>query len=523
MNPFKKTKSTDTPTDSPLVRELTNIATKLDAMFVDSHDLLNPASLRQRQESPMNEFHNEPITAQLDPITPPKKSKAITGMAAALVLGIAGTSAVFLTVAKPESKSKKGLVRTSSSNGAIKYFKPTYIPAGQCLQNANVQNPEDVDDTMMGYQPDQMMLKGPDKQAMTIMAQGMNYGSPESLTGEQIDVNGSPGIFTSKAGNFTMNWKIGKTALIINGREVPKDKLLTIARSITLRFDETGAHIATIDASGFTQTENPNQMSFEGGGTNYIKCGSKPGPIQIEGFSVYSSRPNPLGDDFNFGSADSRSKETPFNVERNGKTIVGKKMTSNYGGQTFTNVMWEESDTAVSVSLNKLSDAELAKIVSGLVPTTADELKALGKTVDPALSNFEDFPTDEASKLKELTTITIGKTEFVFRTGIKDDQLCLSMTSATMSNGSQCMQPNDKPELTSSFGGGPYSVGQVLTMATVTKATATMPDGTTKDIPSFQDARKPDLRIFIYARKTKDPIPTKIQFFDAAGKVVSEQ
>jgi hypothetical protein len=73
------------------------------------------------------------------------------------------------------------------------------------------------------------------------------------------------------------------------------------------------------------------------------------------------------------------------------------------------------------------------------------------------------------------------------------------------------------------MGGNNFSLSQAADDDTVVKAQMVFADGTTKEIRSAIDPRLPKVRLFVLYRKNSDPTPAKIQFFDASGKVVSEQ
>jgi hypothetical protein len=515
--------------DRHLRSELQRVGDALDMQFADALPQLDPSVLRTRLEPIMedlstSEENNERLAFDAVPTTP-KRSRAAGGMALALVAGVVGTSAAFLTFGNDGTKSvTSNVAQVATTQTELQYLNASYIPKDFCLFYANVQEPGDDQDM---YSPEQFLLKGDKGGAVSItVMSAMMGGMPPSLTGENVDINGNQGSLTGKAPNTSLSWKRGKTSVTMAAKDVAKEPLLAMARSIVLRFDENGAQIGSITAPGFTQQAAPDPASRAGGYANWGKCGASYGPEEFPNLSLSVGRPNPLGEDFMFGPTDADMEESEYPIQRDGKTIKAKKVIMDFQGHKNTSVSWTEKDTAVSLNITKLDDTELAKIVDGLVPISKADFKKLSKTAKPPMgmgSEANSFPADGPNKMQDLDTFTEGTTEVSVQAGIKDGKLCPTINAGSGSSGPSCLGVSAKPKFMMNMSSNTYSLSLATTDETVVKAQMVFADGTTKDIRSMVDPRLPKVRLFVLYRKIADPTPAKIQFLDASGKVVSEQ
>jgi hypothetical protein len=98
--------------DKHLTTELQRVGDALDQQFTRTLPQLDPSVLRTRLEPNMEDLNpsaqnHKHIT--FDPIqTSPKRSRAAAGMALALVAGVVGTSAAFLTFGKDHRRRSSG-------------------------------------------------------------------------------------------------------------------------------------------------------------------------------------------------------------------------------------------------------------------------------------------------------------------------------------------------------------------------------------------------------------------------------
>ncbi len=516
--------------DKHLTTELQRVGDALDQQFIRALPQLDPLTLRTRLEPNMEDLNpsaqnNEHIT--FDPLpTPPKRTRAAGGMALALVAGVVGTSAAFLTFGRDATKpATTDVAQVATTQTELQYLTAGYIPKDFCLFFANVQEPSD-DENM--YSPEQFLLKGDKGGAVSIMVMSaMMGGMPNSLTGEDVDINGNVGSLSGKAPNTTLSWKKGKTTVTMQAKDVAKEPLLAMARAIVLRCDENGAQIGSITAPGFTQQAAADAGLRAGGSATWGTCGASYGPEEFPSLGLSVNRPNPLGDDFSFGPGDANVEESVYPINRNGKTIKAKKAVMEFQGRTNTSFSWTENDTAVNLNVTKIDDAELAKIFDGLTSISKADFKKLAKTAKPPTGmggEGNSMPTEGPNKLQDLDTFTEGTTEMTIQAAIKDGKLCsmIQAGSGGMS-GPNCMSASAKPKFQMNMSGNSYSLSLATSDETVVKAQMVFADGTTKEIRSVVDSRLPKIRLFILYRKTADPTPAKIQFLDASGKVVSEQ
>ncbi len=518
--------------EESVVRVLADIAATLDRDHERDLLQLDPIQLQNRQEPIMDDLHaeNEPMrprrAGSFDPLSDvlPKRSRTGSAVVAALLVGVLGTSAYFTTIGKPKSQKQASNVKQQSDQSEMLFFKPSYTPSGLCLQWAGVS---ELDDSQMMQVPDSLLLTGPDKETIAVSVFAFGGGSPmdNNMTGETIDINGATAVLSKQGSVDSMTWLKGKTSIQLTSKSVPKDKLVAIAKSISLRFDENGPHIATVDAPTFTSdTQSP--YNPEGGNLGYIKCGAKMTEQQdAPNFSVGTSRPNPMGNVFDYAQPGTETKESDVEVKVNGKKTSAKKVEITIDGRKNTSFSWTDRGSVVSVSSSNLSDDETVKIVEGLKPATKQDLRALSKTVDPSLMMGPDsgLPTEGPNKLQLIGTVTSGGIEVDLQAAVKDNKLCLQVRSNSGTGGGDCQGAMAKPILRPTMSGNGSSISYVISDAKVTKATVTLPDGTEREIESVQDKRLPSLRVWVFARKTKDPLPTKIQFFDVQGNVVAEQ
>jgi hypothetical protein len=481
----------------------------------------SPSQLPNQHQSEQQSAH---IT--FDPIqTSPKRSRAAGGMAAALVVGVLGTSAAFLTFGRNSTKpAATDIAQVATTQSELQYLTASYIPADFCLFFANVQEPGD-DENM--YSPEPFLLKGDKSGAISIMVMSaMMGGMPSSLTGEDVDINGNTASLSGKAPNLSLTWKKGKTSVTMQAKDVAKEPLLAIARSIVLRFDENGSQVGSITAPGFSQQSSPDASTRAGGYANWGKCGASYGPEEFPNLNLSLSRPNPLGDEFSFGVSDADIEESVYPIQRNGKTIKAKKAIMEFQGRKNTSVSWVEGDTAVHVDVTKLDDSELTKIINGLVTISKADFKKLAKTAKPPTDmggGGNNLPTEGPNKLQDLDTFTEGTTEITIQAAVKDGKLCPMIRAGSGSSGANCLSASSKPKFMMNMSGSNYSLSLATTEDSVVKAQMVFGDGTTKEIRSVVDPRLPKVRLFVLYRKTTDATPAKIQFLDTAGKVVAEQ
>jgi hypothetical protein len=353
-------------------------------------------------------------------------------------------------------------------------------------------------------------------------------GAPEGIVGETVDINGRKGLLNARAGNSMLSWKQGRTTVQMTSKGVKKVELLAAARSVVLVFDENGPRIASMSAPGFTAEKVDPKMGMGFGSLGYGECKT----VRFDGMSKnigVSTSPKST-ENAMFGVMDPNGtvKESATTITRNGKEIKAKLSERNYGNDdnTFTSITWTENGVLASVGFGQMDIAAVKEAITGLTEASFDEYAALAKT-----AKQPDFPRPtvpgEAPRtdVKEIGTFKIGKSDGQVMSATQGEKLCVNINIAPMMMGSggDCRGAAKTPTLINNYGGTSVTIASGVVDAKITKATATLPDGKKIDVSSFQDDRLPKLRVFVLARGKDDPIATAITFYDAAGKVVSEQ
>jgi hypothetical protein len=399
-------------------------------------------------------------------------------------------------------------------------------PDGLCLQYA--RNMRDTpDEAFREMIPVATVYK---RGASDIISAQVNQfgGAPEGIVGETVDVNGRKGLLNARAGSSMLSWKQGRTSVQMTSRGVKKEELLAAARSAVLVFDENGPRIASMSAPGFTAEKVDPKMGMGFGSLGYGECER----VRFDGMSknigVSTSPKSMESAMFEMIDPNATLKESATTVTRNGKEVKAKLSERSFGNEdnTFTSISWTEKGVLASVGYGQMDMAVVKEAITGLTEASFDDYAALAKT-----AKQPDFPRPtmpgEAPRTdaKEIGTFKIGKSEGQVMSATQGEKLCvnINVSPIMMASGGDCRGAAKTPTLTNNYGGTSVTIASGIVDAKITKATATLPDGRKIDLSSFQDDRLPKLRVFVLARGKDDPIATAITFYDAAGKVVSEQ
>lgn len=396
-------------------------------------------------------------------------------------------------------------------------------PAGLCLQFASSLRDQPPLESMESAP---LRLKRGDSDVVTVMVSQFGGPGPEGIVGETIDINGHRGLVSKSGGGTAVSWKHGRTSVMMNARGVTRDELFAAARSVVLAFDENGARVSSINAAGFV-TEQSDPSAVRGFGfLGYGDCGvtTFSGPTK----SMYLSTGPKSTMETNFGQfGASKVKETPLSITRNGSAVKAKRVEVSYDGteeNTSRSITWVEKEAGVIVGYTKVDLDAVLSSIDGLGEASLDEYAALAKTAKRPNFARPVIPGEAPqTESKELGTFKLGTAEGRVMSSTQGDKICLSLEYALGGGGDPCIGPAPEPVFTQSGGDGSNVLASVVTASSVAKAVSTFPGGKTVEIPSFQDDRVPSLRVFVLVRTRNDPVPTKITFLDAAGKVISEQ
>jgi hypothetical protein len=400
------------------------------------------------------------------------------------------------------------------------------VPDGLCLQFANSIRTVADNPPEFGEAPTQFTRGESDVISISV---NQYAGMATGIVGETIDVNGRTALLSSKNGFLGLSWKQGRTNVQMTGKGVSKGEFVAVAKSLVLRFDENGPGIGSVRAPGFTSEKFDPVAAMGYGSLSYGDCKAVPGPEPFQAVGI-STAPKSSAGMFGFGDPSVVRKETPITIVRNGKEVKAKAVTTTYGGNddnAFRVVTWTENDATVGVNYAKMELGDVKKLIEGLTESTLDEYEALGKTAKQPDSMMLAMPTapGEAprTELKQIGTFTVGKTEGKVMSATQGEKICVMINFGFSGGGGNCVGGAKEASLNNNSSGTTTVIASGVTSASITKATATLPNGKTVDVPSYQDDRLPKLRVFVLVRSKDDPIPTKITFTDAAGKVVSEQ
>jgi Domain of unknown function (DUF4367) len=393
-------------------------------------------------------------------------------------------------------------------------------PDGLCLQYAN--NMRDAPDELF-----EMVYKRGETDSISVQVNQFG-GMPNGIVGETVDINGHKGLLTTRTGNTSLSWKQGRTSVQMNAKGVKKEEFLSVARSVVLGFDENGPRIANLTAPGFTSEQIDPKMGMGFGSLGYGECDQKTfasGPTKNIGVST---GPKSMQDSmFSMSDPNETLKDSATTISRNGKDVKAKLSERTYGGNDdnkFSSFIWTEKDVLVTVGFAKLDQAVVKEAIAGLTEASFDDYDALAKTAKQPNFLPPAMPGEaQRTEQKEIGTVKIGKSEAKVMSATQGDKICVIINYAFGGGGGDCRGASKEPVLNNNYGGPSTTIATGVVDAKITKAVASLPGGKTLEIPSFQDDRLPNLRVFVLARGKDDAVPTGIKFYDSAGKVVGEQ
>ncbi len=493
---------------------LRELAERLDARTAThANVLLDPTQLMKRKAIDMDEFDQSPF---IEPLADPRERRraGLVRLGIGALLGITLTSATFVGLRERNRSDKK--VGTTASV-PLYLLKPTYVPAGLCLMYAGSM---DDSSDLGAFQPttEILTLKDANDHVVVINA-GQQFETTGAVTGEIVDINGAKGTLSPQGDAKQLMWTRGKTGMSIMST-ADRETTLAIARSIALTFDENGVHIVGYTATGFTADRPAGQQTYRGGGVSYSDCDVVPGQFA----ATPSIGVQTTADQMPFlFTGPAKETKTKVEIKRGDGSVPATKVTRKENGQVSTSLRWVERDNTIEATATKLDENELLKFVAGLQPADAADLRALGKTAKRPPTPGDPFPSEGPNGAKELATIPFGKSEVRIVAGVKDAKLCVRVEYDSGSGGGDCREADAEPKLQPAFVMGNASVFSTLAESSVTRGEAELPDGTKQNIPAFVDPRLPKVRVFVLVRTKDDPLPTHVRFYDAAGKVISEQ
>ncbi len=464
----------------------------------------------------MEQFEEEEASARRGP----SRRGSLARLSVGAVVGALATGAFFVV-------RDGGLYAPAAQK--VKTAKPTKpyllkfasVPDDTCLQFAASYRDQPAPDAE-AYVP--KLYKRGDADVLSVVVSQFGGGGPEAIVADTVDVNGRRGFYANSGLGTTLSWKQGRTSVMMNARGVNRDELIAIARSVILTFDENGARVSSINAPGFT-TEQADASGLRGFGTlAYGACDANAG----RGKSIYLATGPKSSMELSFGGfAGPKVKETPLTITRNGSEVKARRLEVSYDdsdANVMRSITWVENDVAVMVGFGNLGFDSVLRSIDGLTEASADEYEALAKTAKrPQVPRPVMLGEPALTESRSIGTFKLGTGEGRVMSSTQEDKICISLEYSSGGSGGNCVGAEREPRFAQAGGDGSNVIASAVVSASVETAIATLPGGKMVAIPSFQDDRVPGLRVFVLARGKDDPVPTKISFKDASGKVVREQ
>jgi hypothetical protein len=499
-----------------LAVELRNVTNRVEAALART-PFPSIADLQNRKATDMD-FDITKTSPVVDPRHSSRRATAAK-IAAGILIGSVGTGATFLATGQSNDRT----IRDATSSEPL-YLLPTVLPKDMCLANGQSRSDYERRQAASNMQTPDAVKLTKDGIEISVFASQMMGPPPGGLTGETVDINGAKGLLSISGKQTMLSWSRGRTNILMSGSGASKEDLLRIARSVTLVFDENGARVADLDGTGYMTSREGQASSMPDGALGYLRCGSTYDEADAPNIGVSTATASLIDGGAFFGREE--TKETELQIQRNGKGVPAKRVAFVDGSSVGVTIIWTEAGRGVSVFARNVSDADLEATIAGLKRVDVAEFDALAKTAKPprvpvaAMGPDGDLLEREG---KETGTFSAGGVDYTLRTAPKGQQLCTVLEFRMGGAGVDCQTPSPKPALRMRMSGNGTTVALATATATVTKGVATMPDGSTIELPNFVDDRAPGARAFVFVQPTGDPVPTKIEFFDAAGKVVSAQ
>ena len=450
----------------------------------------------------------------------PSRRGSLVRLGVGALAGALATGAFFVVRdGGPSSPAAQEVKTTTPSKPYLLKFAS--VPDDTCLQFASSFRDQPAPDAE-AYVP--TLYKRGDSDVLSVVVNQFGGGGPEAVVADTVDVNGRRGFYANSGVATTLSWKQGRTSVMMNARGLNRDELIAIARSVVLTFDENGARVGSINAPGFA-TEPLDASAFRGFGTlAYGACNANE-PRSKSIFLATSPRSSMELSFGAFGAA--KAKETPVRITRNGREVKARRLEVSYDNSeanTMKSITWVEKDVAVMVGFANLGFDSVLRSIDGLTEASADDYEALAKTAKRPEVPRPVLPGQSAlTELRSIGMFKLGTMEGRVMSATQEDELCISLEYASGGGGGNCVGADREPRFTQAGGDGSNVIASAVVSASIEEAIATLPGGKTVAIPSFQDDRVPGLRVFVFARSKDDPVPTKISFKDASGKVVREQ
>ncbi len=507
--------------NNQLQRALTDIAKGLldqaDTAALHPHTLMQRSGDLPMHEEPDQFATNTPVTQRAVIHKRRRWNGTLLRFGLGALSGVLVTGAVFISRGNNDDTTTVDVNADAPKNPYL--LLAGAPPQGLCLQFvATFQN---LASQPNPYQP--TVLKRGAKEVISILATFGSAQGPDKIVGETVDINGTRGVLTgSDRKQINLGWTKGQTYIQVTANNVPKAEVIAIAQSVVMSFDENGVRIAGVNAPGFSAADPADFAPIPYGSQSYGECRvTDPNNAQRNiGITTSKKVTTELGNPY---EADDQ-KKSKTNVTRESKQIEAERVdtTTPDGKYTFSTINWTEKDTLVSVSFSQLTDEAGTSFIASLKPATAEEFERLREEAQPP--SFQAPGEPERTTERKIGTIQLKQGKATIRSAVSNGLLCISLDTGSSFGGGGCVKLTSKPKLMPNWSDGTgRSAAYTVVNASIAKATATFPDGSTRDLSTFQDERLPSARVIVQFVEQDDPIATKITFYDATGKVVHVQ
>jgi hypothetical protein len=495
----------------------------------------DPNQLMQRIGDPtmnnvLNDLFVNPSDDSSNPATPSpvtpnhKPSRRRAGSFRFALGALSGLLVAGGAFAIRERRADQANVQVGKQQASPPYLlKTTSIPQDLCLQH--VLTFEDADQLEKRQQQARLFTRS-DGAKLKVGYDMDPYSPANEPIAETVQINGRRGLLSTQKDQLLLTWQEGQTNVALSASKMSAEEVVSIAQSVRFTYDENGAKLSGIDAPGFVKGDVAELNAFPDSRLNFGEC-KRPFVEDGRSLSVMASPKGAAELDGIFGGLDSGNQpemiETAVTVTREGKEVdaMRKVAADPKDKDGFVFISWFEANSWVSVAGTQLSEEELLSVAAGLEEATLEEFeqfrKRTNQVVQPGIGK-RDRSEDQTAGVLET-----ANGELTVRTAVSEDKLCVTLSTPRAGSGLPCKRPGTKPWFTKPWTNDSIDASQAIAEVAVVKAVALMPDGTSLDIPSFQDSRLPSVRVFVLVTPRDGPVPKKITFFDADGKTVNTQ
>jgi hypothetical protein len=241
----------------------------------------------------------------------------------AAVLGVVSSSLVFRSLQQTSPKPRSVLTESPVLR-PMQFANPAYT-ADLCYQSGVRSEPTKVTG---------VYLRGQANALVIIKATfDVQQAPSEPVTGRVANINGKRGLITHTGSNrpVVVQWRVGRTDVRVIGVQTNEQTLVTIARSVKLRFGLDGAQVAAFSAPGFRQDFDANS-SLSQASVSFSSCGvvAEAADPEAPRFSLSSRTAWPiteaLGNDF-------QEQRFRYPLVWSGRPIIGFRVKRTYREQ----------------------------------------------------------------------------------------------------------------------------------------------------------------------------------------------